>query len=331
MTRPTLLAGTMALALSALVSGSAFAKDLQVVATFTVLGDVVKAVGGDKVTVTTLIGPNGDAHEFAPSPADASRLKAADLVFMSGLGLEGFMERLISASGYGGTPVVASEGIRPREMEEADHDAHEGHTDHDAHDADAEHDTHASDDAHAEHDHGEQDPHVWNDPANVEIWVANIEKALAAADPEDAATFAANAAAYVTELKALDAYARETIGAVPAERRKILTSHDAFGYFGAAYGVTLLSPVGLSTEAEASAADVAKLIDQIRAEGVKAYFVENSSDPRLVSQIAEATGAQPGGELYVESLSGPDGPAPTYLKMLRHNVDEIAKALGTSS
>jgi len=223
-------------------------------------------------------------------------LRAADLVFVSGEGLEGWMDRLITASGYKGMPIVVSNGIDTREMEE------DGKT--------------------------VTDPHVWNSPVNVGVWVTNIEKALVAADPEDAKRFHANAEKYRSELAALDADAHAKLDAVPDADRKILTSHDAFGYFGREYKVKFLSPVGLSTETEASAADVAKLIDQIKAEGVKAYFFENSNDPKLVKQVAAATGAKPGGELYVEALSDENGPAPTYLKMFRYNVKKIMAAFG---
>lgn len=273
----------------------AAARTLEVVASFTVLADVVKAVGGDHVAVTSLVGPNGDPHEFEPSPDAARSLKAADAVFVSGLGLEGWMDRLITASGYAGEPVVVSSTIKTRQMEED----------------------------------GEMltDPHVWNAPKNVEAWVGVIEAALAKADPEDAADFKSNAANYTAQLQALDAYAASAIEKTPKSDRRILTSHDAFGYFGDAYGITFLAPLGLSTESEASAADVAKLIDQIKAEKITTYFVENSNDPRLIEQVAEATGARPGGELFVESLSAADGPAPTYLKMLRHNVDQVTAAL----
>lgn len=287
-------------ALSALVvvagTGASFAETLNAVASFTVLADVVKAVGGDHVEVLSLVGPNGDPHEFEPSPTDARNLKEADIVFVSGEGLEGWLDRLITASGYSGTPVVVSDGIATRTMEED----------------------------------GEivTDPHVWNSPINVEVWVSNIAAALAEIDPEDAADFKANAESYTEELAAADAYAHSRFDSVDTAERNILTSHDAFGYFGDAYGITFLSPIGVSTETEASAADVAKLIEQIKAEGVKAYFFENSNDPRLVQQIAGATGAEPGGDLYVESLSEPDGPAPTYLEMFYYNVDKIAAAFG---
>jgi zinc/manganese transport system substrate-binding protein len=283
--------------LAAIVGASvpAAAKTLNVVASFTVLADVVRNVGGEHVSVKSLVGPNSDPHDFEPSPNDAKKLKEADVTFVSGEGLEIWFERLAKASGYLGKPVVVSEGVKTRTMDEAGKSV--------------------------------IDPHVWNSPVNVEVWVRNIEKALAAADAEDAAAFKANAARYVKELQDLDAYAKARLAAMPADRRKVLTSHDAFGYFGRDYGVTFLSPIGLSTETEASAADVAKLIDQIKRENVKRYFFENSNDARLVQQISKATGADPGGELYVEALSGNDGPAPTYAKMFRHNVDLIANAI----
>ena len=271
------------------------AKPLEAVASFTVLADMVHQVGGDRVHVTSLVGPNGDPHAFEPTPDDARRLKAANLVFVSGLGLEGWMDRLISASGYQGKIVVASDGIRTLHMDED----------------------------------GKQitDPHAWNSAGNGAIYVGNIVKALAAADPEGAPTYQANGGRYAQQLRDLDNYARQQVAAVPIARRKVLTSHDAFGYFGAAYGVTFLSPLGLSTESEASAQDVAKLIRQIKAEHVRAYFLENSNDPRLVRQVAAATGAEPGGLLYVEALSPPDGPAPTYVAMFRRNVDEMVRAM----
>ncbi|MDR7143087.1 metal ABC transporter solute-binding protein, Zn/Mn family [Rhizobium sp. BE258] len=289
-------------ALPALIAASAMpasAETLKTVASFTVLADVVKQVGGDHVTVTSLVGPNGDPHEFEPSPADAKHLKAAQVTFVSGEGLEGWMDRLITASGYKGTPVTVSEGIDTRTMEE------DGKT--------------------------VTDPHVWNSPVNVKIWVKNIEKALSDADPADAAAFRTNAERYTKTLDELNSYAHAKFDAMPEDRRKVLTSHDAFGYFGREYKVSFLAPLGVSTETEASAADVAKLIEQIKTEHVKTYFFENSNDPRLVKQVAKATGAEPGGELYVESLSDAKGPAPTYEKMFRYNVDQITAAIAKSS
>lgn len=277
----------------------AHAETLKVVASFTVLADVVSNVGGEHVSVSSLVGPNGDPHEFEPSPTDAKKLKAADIAFVSGEGLEGWMDRLITASGYKGKPITVSEGINTRTMEE------DGKT--------------------------VTDPHVWNSPVNVKVWVANIEKALAAADPADAKAFEANAKAYTAKLDALNAYAHSKLDAIPEGERKILTSHDAFGYLGREYKVEFLSPLGLSTETEASASDVAKLIDQIKAEHIKTYFFENSNDPRLVKQIAKATGAKSGGELYVEALSKKNEPAPTYEKMFRYNIDQLAAAMKKSS
>ncbi|NTF41194.1 metal ABC transporter substrate-binding protein [Rhizobium sp. AC27/96] len=281
------------------VARPASAETLDVVASFTVLADVVKQVGGDHVKVSSLVGPNGDPHEFEPSPADAKRLNAAKVTFVSGEGLEGWMDRLITASGYKGTPVVVSEGINTRTMVD------DGKT--------------------------VTDPHVWNSPVNVKIWVANIEKALSAADPADAADFKANAERYTKVLTELDAYAHSKFDKIPEDRRKVLTSHDAFGYFGREYKVNFLAPLGFSTETEASAAKVAQLIEQIKTEHVKTYFFENSNDPRLVKQVAKATGAQPGGELYVESLSKANGPASTYEKMFRYNVDQLAAAMAKAS
>ena len=299
MRRSSILMGLLvSAALGVGTSMPASAKTLNAVASFTVLADVVKQVGGEHVSVTSLVGPNGDPHDFEPSPDDAKKLKEADVTFISGEGLESWFERLVKASGYSGKPVVASEGVKTRTMDEA------GKT--------------------------IIDPHVWNSPVNIEVWVENIEKALAAADPEDAAVFKANAARYTNVLKELDAYAKSRFETVSQDRRKILTSHNAFGYFSGEYGITLLSPVGLSTETEASAADVGKLIDQIKKENVKTYFFENSNDFRLVLQISKATGAEPGGELYVEALSKEDGPAPTYAKMFRYNVDLISKAIAGS-
>ena len=274
---------------------SAGAKPIEVVASFTVIADMVRQVGGDLVHVTTLVGPNGDPHAFEPSPDDARLLKAANLVIVSGLGLEGWMERLITASGYQGRVLVASDGVSTLHMEEGGKEI--------------------------------TDPHAWNSAANGSIYVSNIVRALVAADPDNASAYRTNGDRYTGQLKELDRYAREQIASITPSRRKVLTTHDAFGYFAAAYGVTFLSPLGFSTESEASAKDVAKLIRQIKAEHVRAYFFENSNDPRLVKQIANATGAQPGGVLYVEALSLPDGPAPTYISMFRRNVDELVSAM----
>jgi len=274
---------------------SAEAKVLHVVASFTILADMVRQVGGSHVDAVSLVQPNGDPHAYEPAPDDAKKLHDANIVFINGMGLEGWMDRLISASGYKAKPVVATQSIDALKMEE------DGKT--------------------------VLDPHAWNSAANGAIYARNIMEALVAADPEDAADFKVAGEAYINQLQALDAEARREIGAIPQAKRKVITTHDAFGYFARAYGVTFLSPVGVSTEAEASAAKVARLIRQIKTEHVSAYFFENSNDPRLIEQIARATGAKPGGELYVEALSPPDGPATTYEAMFRYNLDQLVSAM----
>jgi len=291
----SMLCGTLAAFALSGFSVLAQARPLEAVASFTVIADMVQNVGGERVHVTSLIGPNGDPHVYEPTPADAQALKKADVAFVSGLHLEGWMDRLIKASGYKGEPVVLSTGIKTRSMEE-----------------DGQRIT---------------DPHAWNSAANAQIYVRNIVAALQKVDPQGANVYQANGERYSAQLKALDSYARAQIQNIPASQRKVLTSHDAFGYFGDAYGVTFLSPLGFSTESEASAADVGKLIRQIKAEHVSAYFFENSGDPRLVKQIADASGAKPGGELYVEALSRADGPAGSYVQMFRYNVDAMVKAM----
>lgn len=271
------------------------ARTLRAVASFTVLADVVAHVGGTHVTVTSLVPPDGDPHEFEPSPDDARQLRQADIVFMSGEGLESWFGRLAHAASYHGRPVIVSSAIQaytPPGAQQA-----------------------------------ETDPHVWNSVPNVVIWTNTIRNALIAADPEDADSFRASASAYVTQLQALDQDIRRQIDTIPTDRRRVLTSHDAFGYYGRAYGVTFMAPQGLSTETEASAGDVATLIRQIHQTGITTYFMENATDPRLVQQVARATGAQPGGELYAEALSPPGGPAPDYITMMRHNTELMVAAM----
>ena len=280
-------------------------KPISVVATFSILGDMLKRVGGEHVTVTTLVGPNGDSHVYQPTPADARAVNEADLLFVNGLDFEGWIDRLVDASGFNGTRVVATEGIEPRAFEE-ENGVHKGHD---------------------QHDHGAFDPHAWQSPRLAKVYVENMMIALARADPENAAAFYRNRVAYVAEISALEAQIRAMMAAIPENQRTIVTPHDAFQYFAADYGVIFKAPQGLSTESEPSAADVAKLIVQIRKEGISAYFVETITDNRLVDQIGRETGATRGGTLYSGALSGPGGPAPTYLDMIRHNATTIAQAL----
>lgn len=298
---------TAALALFAL---PALAEPVKVVATFTILGDMVRQIGGDEVAVTTLVGPDGDAHVYEPTPADARALGTANLVVVNGLGMEGWIDRLVKASGYKGPVTVTSTGVKPIAGEEEHDEA--GHEEHG-------------------HDHGAHDPHAWQSVANAKIYADNILKGLVAAAPAKADTLRANHAAYKAKLDAVEAEIKAALKPIPRKDRKIVTSHDAFGYYGKAYGVTFLAPVGMSTEAEASAGDIAKLIRQIKKEKIKAVFVETIADPRLLEQIGRETGARIGGRVYSDALSAADGPAATYIDMMRHNLSQFTKALAPAS
>ena len=268
---------------------------LQVVATFSILADFVKNVGGDRVTVASLVGPNGDAHVYQPTPADAKTVADAKLVFVNGLGFEGWMGRLVKASGTKAPTVVATKGVKPRKMEE------DGRS--------------------------ETDPHAWQSVANAKIYVANIRDGLVAADPAGKAIYEANASAYLARLDALDGEVKEAVGKIPADRRRIITTHDAFGYFAAAYGLSFIAPQGVSTESEVSAKDVAKIISQIRKQKIPAVFLENVTDKRLLERIGAESGARIGGTLYSDALTDEKGEAPSYLDMVRHNIKQLASAL----
>jgi zinc/manganese transport system substrate-binding protein len=275
---------------------------VKVVTTFSILADFVKNVGGDRVEITSLVPVNGDAHVYAPSPADAKKLADAKVVFTNGLGFEGWIPRLVKSSATKAAVVVATKGIKPRKSEEKGHG--HGHS----HDADA-------------------DPHAWQSVANAKIYVANIRDALVAADPAGKATYEANAAAYTSKLDVLEAEVKGQVGSIPADRRRVITTHDAFGYFKAAYGLDFIAPQGVSTESEASAKDVAKIIVQIKKQKIPAVFMENVSDPRLLERIAAETGAKVGGTLYSDALTDEKGPAPTYIDMMKHNIRTLSAAL----
>ncbi|MFC5391908.1 metal ABC transporter substrate-binding protein [Bosea vestrisii] len=283
----------------------AFAQEkLPVVASFSILGDFVREIGGDRVAVSTLVGPDGDAHVYSPTPADAKTVAGAKLVVVNGLKFEGWLTRLIKSSGTKATVATATKGIKPLELDD-DHDHGHGHG----------------------HGHGGEDPHAWQSIANAKIYVGNIRDALIAADPAGKAVYEANAAAYQTKLDALEAEVKAAVARIPVDRRKAITSHDAFGYFVKAYGIAFIAPQGVSTEAEASAKDVARIIRQIKAEKVPAVFLENITNPRLAEQIARESGAKIGGRLYSDALSSADGPAGTYIAMMKHNISQIEKAL----
>lgn len=306
-TRRVLVAG-LALGLAAVATpfGALAQEKLPVVASFSILGDFVRQVGGDRVSVTTLVGPDGDAHVYSPTPADAKAMAAATLVVVNGLHFEGWLPRLVKSSGTKATMATATKGITPLEADE-DHDdkAKAGHA----------------------HAHGHDDPHAWQSVANAKVYIANIRDALSAADPAGKASYEANATAYLAELDKLEGEVKAAIARIPAERRKAITTHDAFGYFVKAYGIEFIAPQGVSTEAEASARDVARIIRQVKAQKIPAVFLENVTNPRLVEQIARESGAKVGGRLYSDALSDAKGPAGTYIGMMKHNISEIEKAL----
>ena len=356
-TRRNLLA-SVAFAAAMAATATAHADEaVDVVASFSILGDMVSVVGGERVHVQTLVGAGQDAHVFDPAPADARKLADADLVVVNGLGFEGWLDRLIEASGYGGTIVVATQGIDPLSGEgEGHHADHDDDRDHDAHDHDEhaeeddhhDHDEHAGEDDHNDHDehagvhdavaghddhdeghhgHGAYDPHAWQDLANAADYVHNIVAGLTAVDPEGAATYEANAAAYLEQIETLGRTIQEALDALPADSRTVVTSHDAFAYFGHAYGLVFLAPEGMSTADEPSAAEIAALIDQIEREHIAGLFVENICDNRVLERIAADTGVSVGGTLYSDALSGADGPAATYLAMMGHNASQLSAAL----
>jgi zinc/manganese transport system substrate-binding protein len=331
--------------------GSYADEPLDVVATFSILADMTAQVGGDRINLVTLVRPDEDAHVFFPEPSHARALAEADLVLVNGLGFEGWMDRLVSASGYEGPVVTASEGIVLLSMDEEHHDdeheeeehAHDdehGDEEH-AHGDEHEEDEHAHGDEHGEeehagldegddhygHDHGDTDPHAWQDLANARVYVVNITAALISADPDGRAIYEANSERYLAELEKLEVEIHAAMDTVPESHRTVVTNHDAFGYFGRAYDITFLAPEGLSTEDEPSAAEMAGLIRQIREENVTAVFIENIADNRVIEQIVAETDASIGGTLYSDALSKSDGPASTYLEMMRHNALSLTAAM----
>jgi zinc/manganese transport system substrate-binding protein len=290
--RRTLCLGSATLAALHPLAVRAQTQAPRVVASFSILADMAQELAPAGAQVTALVGPDSDAHVYEPSPADGRRLAQADLVLINGLGFEGWIERMVKVSGYRGPVAAASQGIQPRSG---------GH-----------HDT---------------DPHAWQDLALARRYAHNISAALTQRWPQQRDEMARRNADYVARLDRLDAQVREWLGAVPRARRRVITSHDAFGYFGAAYGVDFLAPQGWNTHSEPSAAAVARLIRQIKEEGVRAIFIENISDPRLVERIAREGGVRVGGTLYSDALSKPGGPADTYLNLFQHNASVLVRAL----
>jgi zinc/manganese transport system substrate-binding protein len=264
---------------------------VSVVASFSILGDLVRNVGGDRVDVTTLVGPNGDVHVYDPAPSDAKKIASAKLLVINGLGLEGWLPRLLQSSGSKAPIITVTKGIAPLEIG------------------------------------SDADPHAWQSVANTKVYVANISDALVAADPADAEAFRANARDYLAKLDALDGEVRAAVAKIPPGRRKVISTHGAFGYFAAAYGIQFIAPLGVSTESEASARDIAGIITAIKRQKIPAVFLENVSDPRLIRQISAETGARVGGTLYSDSLTGEKGDAPTYIELVRHNIKALTGAL----
>ena len=262
-----------------------------VVTSFSIIGDFVRNVGGERVSVTTLVGPDGDAHVYTPAPADAKEIADARLVIINGLGLEGWLPRLVQSAGSKATIVTASSGIAPRKLG------------------------------------SDADPHAWQSVVNAKNYVTNIRDALGAADPANAAVYRTNAEVYLAQLDGLDREVREAVAQIPQQRRKVISTHNAFGYFADAYGIEFIAPLGVSTESEASARDIARIITQIRSGKIPAVFLENISDPRLIRRISAETGAKVGGTLYSDSLTGEKGDAPTYIDMVRHNIKALTSAL----
>jgi zinc/manganese transport system substrate-binding protein len=295
----SLTAAAAAVAAANLVPGRGQNKTqdrLRAVATFSILGDFVRNVGGERVGLATLVGPNGDVHVYAPTPGDVKTIAAANIVFVNGLGLEGWIDRLIAASASRAPVVVASRGIRPRGSARSQ-------------------------------DHAVSDPHAWQSVENAKIYIENIRDGFVAVDRSGEKNYQANATAYLAKLDALDGEIKGAIETIPPARRKVITAHSAFGYFGDAYGIEFIALEGLSTETEPSVRAVTRLIVQIRGEKIPAVFMENIADPRLLERIAEETGTRIGGRLYSDALSPPGGPAATYIDMMRSNLRELTSAL----
>jgi zinc/manganese transport system substrate-binding protein len=272
------------------------AEPLTIVASFSIIADMAEKIGGPRVAVASLIPRATDPHVFQPSPNDARLLQSAQIIFINGLGLEGSVERLIASAGQSKKQVVLSKKITPLHLVENGQD------------------------------HGE-DPHAWHDVRNAKLYSETIRDALILADPQGREHYNQRAQDYLQALDALDTEIRRDLASIPPERRVIVTNHDAFGYFARAYQISMLAPQGVSTETEPSARDIARVIKQIRAQKIPAVFLENVADPRLMAQISRETGAKIGNPLFTDSLSVENGPAPTYIDMMRANLASFTKAL----
>lgn len=299
-TRRHLMAGSLVYAVFG--SGSALAADkIPVTASFSILGDLVRVVGGERVAVTTLVGPDEDSHAFEPKPAHAKTILSSKLVVSNGLGFEPWAGKLVKSAGYKGASVVASKGVKTLGS--------------------------APEPGHGVHAHDEADPHAWQNPNNVVLYVRNIAAALSKVDAEGAASYQANAEKYVKELQTLDDWAKAQFAAIPSAKRKVITSHDAFGYLASHYQIRFLAPQGVNSDTEPSAKQVAQLIRQIQREKIRAVFMENIRNPKLIEQLSRDAGATVGASLYSDALSGADKPGATYLQMMRHNVGQLVAGM----
>ncbi|WKU19378.1 metal ABC transporter solute-binding protein, Zn/Mn family [Advenella alkanexedens] len=323
------LKGAPAMVLAGLLVGSLPVQakaPIEVVTSFSILADMVKTVGADQVNVVSLVPADGNSHEVELTPRDIKKMSSPDtqLLFVNGLGLDSWTDRLLASSGFQGKVIVASDGVKVRKLDEAaDHDVHDHEEGHE-HEHEKDHD-HDHGHGHG-HDHGEFDPHAWQDLANGQVYVRNIARALSQADPANAALYEGNARDYIQQMQALDEQVRKAMADIPAERRKIVTTHDAFGYFADAYGLEVIAPLGISTSAEPSAKDISAVIRQIKEQKIPAVFLENVKNNKLQDQIARETGAKVGGMLYSDALAT-SGEAASYLGMMRHNTGVITEAI----
>ena len=334
-----LLIKTTAVSVLSWVIGSslAMAAPLKVVSSFSILADMVQQVGGDKIESRTIVGPEGDAHSFEPRPSDSKTLQDADLLFINGAHFEEWLPRLIESAGYQGKVVETIEGVPLRAYaEEAEgqnysletsHSHDHGHDHEHDHDHYHDHDHHDHDHSHV-HDHGDYDPHAWQSLEHAQVYISNIRNALIEADPVHEAYYQQQADGYQKKLKALQSEMRAAFEQLPKASRTVVTSHDAFAYLGQDYNIEFLSLLGASNQAEPSAKELAGLIDFMRDNQVKAVFVENISNPKLLQQIATETGAKLGDALYSDALAKAPHPADSYLGLMKWNAEALLKALG---
>lgn len=318
----------LAVALS-LTTGVVQAAPLKVVASFSVLGDMVEQVAGDRVTLDVLVGPNGDSHVYEPSPQDAVAISRADLVILNGLSFEGWMPRLMETADFNGQQLILGEHIEPLALENDDHHEDSDHHQDDHHE-DKHHDDHADEHSHEDdhhHDHGAFDPHAWHSLPHAITYVSVITEKLASMDPENARYYRERSEQYRGRLNRLHEWATDAIAGIPESRRRIITPHDAHGYLEAEYGLHIESPLGLSTESEASAQRLGELILQVRMNNISAVFLENVASDKLIRQIERDSKVRFGGTLYSDALSETSGPAGTYEAMMRHNLETLVEVL----